>query len=76
MVLGEDEDSGDDDAGSRYDTVTFLAHLPDVWPLLEPIGGGVDLSGVEGSLDARRGARRAIRRKGPSGAFTEGIYLA
>jgi hypothetical protein len=40
MVLGEDEDSGDDDAGSRYDTVTFLAHLPDVRPLLEPIGGG------------------------------------
>jgi hypothetical protein len=40
MVSGEDEDSGDDDTGSRYDTVTFLAHLPDVWPLLEPIGGG------------------------------------
>jgi hypothetical protein len=38
-VLGEDEDSGDDDAGSRYDTVTFLAHLPDVRLLLEPIGG-------------------------------------
>jgi hypothetical protein len=40
MVSGEDEDSGDDDARSRYDTMTFLAHLPDVWPLLEPIGGG------------------------------------
>jgi hypothetical protein len=39
-VSGEDEDSGDDDAGSRYDTATFLVHLPDVWPLLEPIGGG------------------------------------
>jgi hypothetical protein len=39
-VSGEDEDSGNDDAGSRYDTVTFLAHLPYVWPLLEPIGGG------------------------------------
>jgi hypothetical protein len=38
-VSGEDEDSGDDDAGSRYDTVTFLVHLPNVWPLLEPIGG-------------------------------------
>jgi hypothetical protein len=38
-VLGEDEDSDDDDAGSRYDTVTFLAHLPDVRPLLEPLGG-------------------------------------
>jgi hypothetical protein len=38
-VSGEDEDSDDDDAGSRYDTVTFLAHLPDVRPLLEPVGG-------------------------------------
>jgi hypothetical protein len=39
-VSGKDEDSGDDDAGSWYDTTTFLAHLPDVRPLLEPIGGG------------------------------------
>jgi hypothetical protein len=39
-VEDEDEGSDDDDAGSRYDTVTFLAHLPDVRPLLEPIGGG------------------------------------
>jgi hypothetical protein len=39
MVSGEDEDSGDDDAGSRYDTMTFLVHLPDVRPLLEPVGG-------------------------------------
>jgi hypothetical protein len=39
MVSGEDEDSSDDDAGSRYDIATFLAHLPDVRPLLEPIGG-------------------------------------
>jgi hypothetical protein len=38
--LGEDEDSGDNDTGSWYDTVTFLAHLPDVRLLLEPIGGG------------------------------------
>jgi hypothetical protein len=36
----EDEDSDDDDTRSWYDTVTFLAHLPDVRPLLEPIGGG------------------------------------
>jgi hypothetical protein len=39
MVSGEDEDNGDNDAGSRYDTVTFLAYLPDVRPLLEPVGG-------------------------------------
>jgi hypothetical protein len=39
-ISGEDEDSDDDDAGSRYVTATFLAHLPDVQPMLEPIGGG------------------------------------
>jgi hypothetical protein len=26
----ESDDSGDNDAGSWYDTVTFLSHLPDV----------------------------------------------
>jgi hypothetical protein len=36
----EDEDSDDNDARSWYDTVTFLPHLPDVRPLLEPISGG------------------------------------
>jgi hypothetical protein len=40
MASGEDEGSDDDDARSWYDTVTFLSHLPNVWPLLEPIGGG------------------------------------
>jgi hypothetical protein len=39
-VSGEDEDSSDDDVESWYDTVTFLAYLLDVRPLLEPIGGG------------------------------------
>jgi hypothetical protein len=38
-VSGEDEDNGDDDVGSWYDSMTYLAHLPDVRPLLEPIGG-------------------------------------
>jgi hypothetical protein len=40
VLEGEGDDSGDDDAGSRHGTVTFLAHLPDVWPLLGPVGGG------------------------------------
>jgi hypothetical protein len=42
IVLREDEHehSDDDDAGSLYDTMTFLAHLPDVRPLLEPISRG------------------------------------
>jgi hypothetical protein len=38
-VSREDEDSVDDDVASRYDTATFLAHLPDVRPLLEAVGG-------------------------------------
>jgi hypothetical protein len=38
-VSGEDDDSGNDNAWSWYDTVTSLAHLPNVRPLLEPIGG-------------------------------------
>jgi hypothetical protein len=36
----ESDDSDDNDAGSWYNTVTFLAHLPDVWSLQGPIGGG------------------------------------
>jgi hypothetical protein len=39
MVSGEDDDNDDDDAESQYDTTTSLAHLPDVRPFLEPIGG-------------------------------------
>jgi hypothetical protein len=36
----ESDDSDDNDAGSRYDTTTFLSHLPDVRSLQGPIGGG------------------------------------
>jgi hypothetical protein len=36
----EDEDNDDNGAESWYDTVTFLAHLPDVQSLQGPIGGG------------------------------------
>jgi hypothetical protein len=40
-VSGEEsDDSGDDDAGSRYDTATFLSHLPDVRSLQGPVSGG------------------------------------
>jgi hypothetical protein len=37
---------------------------------------GVDLLGIEGSLGTHQGGRRASGRKGWSGAFREGIYLA
>jgi hypothetical protein len=36
----EGDDSDDNDARSRYNTVTFLAHLPDVRSLQGPVGGG------------------------------------
>jgi hypothetical protein len=58
----EDEDSDDNGVESRYDTVTFIVHLPDV-------RRGVDLPGVEGG-------GRASGRKGPRGAFREGIRHA
>jgi hypothetical protein len=40
-VSGEDDDSSDedDDALSRYEIATGLRDLPDIRPLLEPIGG-------------------------------------
>jgi hypothetical protein len=36
----ESDDSDDNDAGSRCDTMTFLAHLPDVRSLQGLVGGG------------------------------------
>jgi hypothetical protein len=36
----ESDDNNDNDAGSRYDIATFLAHLPDVRSLQGPVGGG------------------------------------
>jgi hypothetical protein len=67
-VSGEDEDSGDDDTGSWYDTATFLAHLPNVRPLLEPIRGSTSQASREASKpvegEGELGERRA--RAGPS----------
>jgi hypothetical protein len=43
MASGEeddDDDDDDDDAESQYDTVTTLAHLPDVRFLQELVSGG------------------------------------
>jgi hypothetical protein len=40
MASGEEDDDDDDDAESQYDTVTTLAHLPDVRFLQEPVSGG------------------------------------
>jgi hypothetical protein len=41
-TASEEEDgyNNEDDPGSRYDTATFLVHLPDVRSLQGPIGGG------------------------------------
>jgi hypothetical protein len=69
-ISGEDEDSGDDDTGSWYDTATFLAHLPDVRPLLEPVGG---------QLPRRRGkswrpsrGKESQQREGPKRVLRRG----
>jgi hypothetical protein len=41
MTLEEEEDdSEDDDAGSWYDTVNFLTHIPDVRSLQGLVSGG------------------------------------
>jgi hypothetical protein len=78
MVSGEDEDNSDDDVGLRYDTVTFLVHLPDVRPLLEPIDGGSTsqasreiLAPVKGEGEPAEGRARA----GPSerGSTSPGV---
>jgi hypothetical protein len=80
MVSGEDEDedSDDDDIGSWYDTATFLAHLLDVWPLLEPISGGSTsqasravLAPVEGEREPAEG--RARERPSKRGSALPGV---
>jgi hypothetical protein len=80
-VSGEDEDSGDDDARSWYDTVTFLAHLLDVRPLLEPVRGSTSQASrkvsapVEGEGEPREGKARvgpSARGATSSGAPREG----
>jgi hypothetical protein len=46
MISGEDDDDSDgedDDALSRYEAVTGLGDLPDIRPLLEPVGGSSSL---------------------------------
>jgi hypothetical protein len=52
----------------------FWRTSPTCGPYWSPLG--VDLPGIEGSLTAHRGGRRASRGKGPNGSFREGIYLA
>jgi hypothetical protein len=65
-VSREDKDSGDDDAGSWYDTATSLVNLPDVRPLLEPIGGSTSQASREVSVpiegEGEPGERRAGAR--------------
>jgi hypothetical protein len=70
-VSGEDEYSGDDDAGLRYDTMTYLAHLPDVRPLVEPIGGStIEGEGEPGERET--GVGPSARGATSSGAPQEG----
>jgi hypothetical protein len=79
-ALEEDEveDSNDDDIGSRYDTVTFLAHLLDVRPLLEPISGGSTSQAsraVSAPVEGEEEPAEGRAREGPSerGSATLGV---
>jgi hypothetical protein len=76
-VSGEDEDSGDDDAGSRYDTATFLVHLPDVRPLLELVGGSTSqaLREVSALIEGKGEPVEGRAQAGPSerGATSPGV---
>jgi hypothetical protein len=74
-VSGEDEDSGDDDTGSRYDTATYLAHLLDVQPLLEPIGGSTSRASREASGPVEEEGEPGERERDQSGSFSERSYL-
>jgi hypothetical protein len=67
----------------RYDTATSLAHLPNVRPLLEPIGGSTSQASREvsapiegeGELGERRaGAGPSARGATSSGALQEGRW--
>jgi hypothetical protein len=74
----EDEDSDDNDDESRYDTVTFLAHLPDVRPLLEPISGGSTSQAsraVSAPVEGEEELAEGRAREGPSerGSATPGV---
>jgi hypothetical protein len=75
-VSGEDDDSDDDDDGSQYDTATSLAHLPDVWPFLEPIGGSTFQASREASApveeEGELGERRARASPSARGATSSG----
>jgi hypothetical protein len=85
MVSGEDDDSGDDDAWSRCNTATSLAHLPNVRPFLEPIGGStsqasrgasppVEGEGEPGEREAKVGP--SARGATSSGAPQEGLVVS
>jgi hypothetical protein len=73
MVSGEDDDSDDDDAWSRYDTATSLAHLPNVRPFLEPIGGSTSQASWGASAPVE--GEEELGERGRSGAFSERSHL-
>jgi hypothetical protein len=74
----EDEDSDDNDVESWYNTVTFLAHFPDVRPLLEPISGGSTSQAsraVSAPVEGEKEPAEGRAREGPSekGSATPGV---
>jgi hypothetical protein len=70
-MASEDDDDDSDDSGaeSRYDTVTFLAHLPNVRSLQGPIGGGSTSQALRLALALVEGEEKPAggrAREGPS----------
>jgi hypothetical protein len=65
MISGEDDDNSgeDDDALSRYETVTGLGDLPDIRPLLEPIRGA---SSSVVMVEASEEEEKTEKEMGPS----------
>jgi hypothetical protein len=64
----DDDDSDDSGAESRYDTVTFLAHLPDVRSLQGPVGGGLTSQALRAALAPVEGEEKPVggrAREGP-----------
>jgi hypothetical protein len=71
MASDDDDDDDSDDSGaeSRYDTMTFLAHLPDVRSLQGPIGGGSTSQASRAALAPVEGEEKLAggrAREGPS----------
>jgi hypothetical protein len=68
----KEEDDGDDDVKSWYDTVTTLVHLPNMRFLQEPIGGGSTSQASRVASAPIEGEVERTKRRGPEGPSERG----